>query len=162
MVFAMRSCFIDSFVNCKMCCLPVNREEGEYVVVSHEQPFRKIGTITNSLTECVFCLDCLENNMEEAFRPVFKTDKFEFKPAGGLRNDDIFSFAERHAEMVAEMKWCERCDICPQDKYNKNEKNWCPECLFQHGAEDEEEDEGARWIKTRKATLYYMCKNYDL
>jgi len=131
-------CFHETYVRCEMCSEPFNREEGEYVVVSHDQPFRKREK-TYSLTEDICCLECLENNLEEAYRPEFKTDKFEIKPAGGLQNDDISSYAERHAEMVAEMKWCLRCDLCPQDD-NKNEKKWCSECYFQHGAEDDEED----------------------
>lgn len=133
-------CFHETYVRCEMCSEPVNREEGEYVVVSHDQPFRKRGTCSGKKDDCIFCLDCLEDNMEEAFRPEFKTDKFVFEPAGGLRNDDISSYAERHAEMVAEMKWCERCDTCPQE-FIKNDKKWCRECYFQHGAEDEEDEE---------------------
>jgi hypothetical protein len=30
------------------------------------------------------------------------------------------------------------CDLCPQDENNKNDKNLCEECNFQHGEEDEE------------------------
>ena len=33
------------------------------------------------------------------------------------------------------------CDLCPQDENNKNDKNLCEECNFQHGAEDEEDEE---------------------
>jgi hypothetical protein len=132
-------CYDDTYIKCEMCCYEVDKEDGEWVSVSHNQPFLK--KVCNS----EYCWDCFTDNIDEAFLPEYKTDTFTFQPEGDLRNDDITSYAERHAEAVAEMEWCERCDICPQE-YTKNEtyirlkeNNWCAECYFQHGADDNEE-----------------------
>jgi hypothetical protein len=144
-------CFHEQYVRCELCGDPFDKEEGEWLSVSLEQPLR-ITKTCNGVIVRELCLECVQDNIED-FTPEFKTDEFAFIAEGCLRKEDIASILKDHAEMVAEMKWCERCDLCPQDynnkginlcpqdEYKRNEKNWCVECYFQHGAIDEEEEE---------------------
>ena len=142
-------CFNTLFLKCDRCCDEVERDEGEWVSVKHNQPF------LNKEYSFEYCLSCFNDDIEE-FLPEYKTDTFEFDIEGGTCYDDISSSAERHAEMVAEMKWCLKCDLCPQN--DKNDKNLCGECYFQHGAEDDEEEEEEE-CKCGKP-LYDMLFNY--
>jgi len=134
----------EKYIRCELCSDLFDREWGEWLSVSLEQPLRKTKKSSGIIVRDL-CLECVEDNIED-FEPEFKTDKFVFKPEGCLHEDNISSVLKDHAEMVAEMKWCVRCDLCPQDENKKNEIPWCAECYFQHGEEiDEEEDEQDDW-----------------
>jgi hypothetical protein len=132
-------CFNTLFLKCELCCEELDREQGEWLSVSLEQPLRRTKTCSGVIVR-ELCLECVQTNIED-FTPEFKTDEFAFIAEGCVRNDDISSVLKDHAKIVAEMKWCVRCDLCPQDEDKKNDKNWCSECWFQFSAIDEEEEE---------------------
>lgn len=136
--FYCGTCLYDKYVRCEMCEELFDIEEGDWVRVKYDQPFRKTKTCSGVILRD-FCLECVQDNIED-FIPDFKTDKFVFEPRGSLCEDNLLTVVEEQKEMVSKMKWCERCDICPQDEDNWEHKNWCSECYFQHGAEDDHED----------------------
>jgi hypothetical protein len=152
--FYCDSCWDHTFITCELCCEPVRSEDGEWVSMRHSQPFLKSEVIME------YCWDCFRFQTIGDNMPQYKTDTITFQAEGDLRKEDLAEYVEKHTKMVAEMKWCVRCDLEPQS--GKNDKNWCSECYFQHGADDDEsDDEEDRAVEECCGKpLYDMLLNY--